>query len=136
MTKIDWRQRAGVLFETEKTPALGHGGMVVANHPLGSAAGAEMLAAGGNAVDAAIATLFALTVVEPMMVGIFGGGMAHVRFPDGRHLVLDGQALAPHLLDAERDLPPSGPRLEAATVVVGGMFQLDHSQGVCSQRAQ
>ena len=51
--------------------------MVVTNHPLASAAGAEMLAAGGNAIDATIAALFTLTVVEPMMVGIFGGGMAH-----------------------------------------------------------
>jgi gamma-glutamyltranspeptidase / glutathione hydrolase len=69
--------------------------MVVANHPLGSAAGAEMLAAGGNAVDAAIATLFALTVVEPMMVGIFGAGMTHLRLADGRHLVIDNYTVAP-----------------------------------------
>jgi gamma-glutamyltranspeptidase/glutathione hydrolase len=69
--------------------------MVVANHPLGSAAGAEMLAAGGNAVDAAIGALFALTVVEPMMVGIFGAGMTHLRLADGRHLVIDNYTTAP-----------------------------------------
>jgi gamma-glutamyltranspeptidase/glutathione hydrolase len=69
--------------------------MVVTNHPLGSAAGAEMLAAGGNAVDAAIGALFALTVVEPMMVGIFGAGMTHLRLADGRHLVIDNYTTAP-----------------------------------------
>jgi gamma-glutamyltranspeptidase/glutathione hydrolase len=69
--------------------------MVVTNHPLGSAAGAEMLAAGGNAVDAASAALFALTVVEPMMVGIFGAGMTHLRLADGRHLVIDNYTTAP-----------------------------------------
>ena len=70
-------------------------GMVVTNHPWGSAAGAEMLAAGGNAVDAAIAALFALTVVEPLMVGIFGAGMTHLRLGDGRHLVIDTYTTAP-----------------------------------------
>ena len=80
---------------TEKRPATASRGMVVTNHPLGSAAGVEMLAAGGNAVDAAIAALFALTVVEPMMVGIFGAGMTHLRLADGRHLVIDNYTTAP-----------------------------------------
>ena len=69
--------------------------MVVSNHPLASSAGAEMLAAGGNAIDAAIATLFTLTVVEPMMVGIIGGGMAHIRLADGSHRFIDGQSTVP-----------------------------------------
>lgn len=91
----DWRARAGSPFATEKQPATGTRGMVVTNHPLASAAGAEMLAAGGNAVDAAVAALFALTIVEPMMVGLIGGGMMHLRLPDGGHVVIDGQSTVP-----------------------------------------
>ena len=91
----NWRDRAATGFECQKRPASGSRGMVVSNHPLASAAGAEMLAAGGNAIDAAIATLFTLTVVEPMMVGIIGGGMAHIRLADGSHRFIDGQSTAP-----------------------------------------
>ena len=80
---------------TEKHPAIGKRGMVITNHPLASAAGAEMLAAGGNAIDAAIAAFFTLTVVEPMMVGILGGGMAHIRLADGSHTIIDNQSTAP-----------------------------------------
>src|SRR3954471_12634802 len=82
-------------FACEKLPATGSRGMVVTNHPLASAAGSHMLLAGGNAIDAAVAALFALTVVEPMMVGILGGGVAHIRLTDGRHVVLDGLSTAP-----------------------------------------
>jgi gamma-glutamyltranspeptidase/glutathione hydrolase len=82
-------------FECEKQPARGSRGMIVCNHPRASAAGAEMLLAGGNAIDAAIAALFALSVVEPMMVGVLGGGVAHIRRADGRHVILDGLSTAP-----------------------------------------
>ena len=82
-------------FACEKRPAGGSRAMVVTNHPLASAAGAEMLLGGGNAIDAAVAALFALTVVEPMMVGILGGGIAHIRLAAGRHVVLDGLSTAP-----------------------------------------
>jgi gamma-glutamyltranspeptidase/glutathione hydrolase len=88
----DWTTRAGTRFSTGKRPATGARGMVVTNHPLASAAGAEMLAAGGNAIDGAIAALFTLTVVEPMMVGLLGGGTAHLRLADGTHTIIDGMA--------------------------------------------
>src|SRR4249920_4087809 len=91
----NWRDRTATTFECEKKPAAGSRGMVVSNHPLASSAGVEMLAAGGNAIDAAIATLFTLTVVEPMMVGIIGGGMAHIRTSDGSHRFIDGQSTVP-----------------------------------------
>src|ERR1700742_1678589 len=91
----NWRDRAGTVFNCQKRPASGSRGMVVSNHPLASAAGAEMLAAGRNAIDAAIATVFTLTVVEPMMVGIIGGGMAHIRLSDGSHRFIDGQSTVP-----------------------------------------
>jgi gamma-glutamyltranspeptidase/glutathione hydrolase len=82
-------------FTCEKKPAIGSRGMVVTNHPLASAAGSQMLLAGGNAIDAAVAALFALTVVEPMMVGILGGGLSHIRMADGRHFLLDNLSTAP-----------------------------------------
>ena len=100
----NWRDRTATTFECQKKPAAGSRGMVVSNHPLASAAGAEMLAAGGNAIDAAIATLFTLTVVEPMMVGIIGGGMAHIRTSDGSHRFIDGQSTVPSIGEA-RHLP-------------------------------
>lgn len=93
---------------TVKRPATGEWGVVAANHPLASAAGAEMLAAGGNAADAAVAALFTLSVVEPMMVGVLGGGLSHVRDTDGVHVVLDGLGAAPGLARADQFEPLIG----------------------------
>src|SRR5437762_154372 len=58
----------------EKTEAVGETGMVSAKHPLSAEIGAEILRAGGNAIDAAVATAFAEGVVNPAMTGIGGGG--------------------------------------------------------------
>ena len=78
-----------------KSEVVASRGVVAANHPLASTAGAEMLARGGNAMDAAVATLFALTVVEPMMVSIFGGGFFVIRDATGAIATLDNYAVCP-----------------------------------------
>ncbi len=58
---------------TKFTPVAARG-MVVAAHPIGAEVGASILKRGGNAVDAAVATAFAMTVAEPFMSTIAGGG--------------------------------------------------------------
>lgn len=105
-----FRGRTPLPFTCQKQPATGSRGMVVTNHPRASAAGAEMLLAGGNAFDAAVAALFALTVVEPMMVGPLGGGVIHFRLADGTHAIIDGLSTAPAA--ATQDMfQPLGPGL-------------------------
>lgn len=104
-------------FTTEKRPASGARGVIVTNAPLGSAAGAEMLAAGGNAVDAAVAAMLTLTVVEPMMVGIAGGGLSHIRLADGRHVVIDALSSAGAAMRADMYSPdPRAPANSMATL--------------------
>ena len=94
---MTWKKKAGGPFQTYKRDAVATNGMVSTNHPLGSAAGLEMLAMGGNAMDAAVASAFALSVVEPMMVGIFGAGFINFyNASDGGFVNIDNYSVAPH----------------------------------------
>ncbi|MCY4652721.1 MAG: gamma-glutamyltransferase [Dehalococcoidia bacterium] len=93
---MSWKKMAGSPFETYKKEAVASNGMVATNHPLGSAAGLEMLAMGGNAMDAAVASVFALSVVEPMMVGIFGAGFInYFDASSGDFVNIDNYSVAP-----------------------------------------
>ena len=82
-------------FDCQRQPVRGARGVAVTNHPIASGVAMQILLEGGNAADAAVAALFALGVVEPMMVGVLGGGLAHVRVPSGEHIILDGLGCAP-----------------------------------------
>jgi gamma-glutamyltranspeptidase/glutathione hydrolase len=80
----------------QKTSVTAERGMVVAKHPLAAAAGMEILEEGGNAVDAAVAMGFALTVVKPMMTCLAGVGylLAHDA-ARGEQWCFDGAPRAP-----------------------------------------
>lgn len=70
-------------------------GMVVSATKIASEAGAQVLRAGGNAVDAAIATGFALAVTSPSNGNIGGGGFMVIRFPNGSTTAIDFREKAP-----------------------------------------
>lgn len=89
-------------------------GMVVSAHPLASEAGILMLRKGGNAVDAAVATTFAISVVEPFSAGIGGGGFLLMHSEKtGEMKALDFRERAPlkatrnMYLDAEGKVRPN-----------------------------
>jgi gamma-glutamyltranspeptidase/glutathione hydrolase len=70
-------------------------GMVVTDNPLASRAGARVLAGGGNAVDAAVAAAFTLSVVEPTMSGLGGRTQILLRMADGSVVAIDGTTDVP-----------------------------------------
>lgn len=90
---------------TYKQEATAAKGMVTSNHPMASQAGIEMLVAGGNAIDAAMATMFALSVVEPMMTTIFGAGFITIRLADGTTTTIDNYATVPGAATADQFVP-------------------------------
>ncbi|MEK7700773.1 MAG: gamma-glutamyltransferase [candidate division NC10 bacterium] len=83
------------LVVTKQTP-LAPRGLVVAEHPAGARVGARVLEDGGNAVDAAVATAFAMTVVEPFMSTLAGSGTMLVHLEKkGETVALDFNGQAP-----------------------------------------
>ena len=96
-------------------------GTVSAADPRAAEAGAAMLRQGGTATDAAIATLIALTVVEPQSSGIGGGGFLVHAGPDGQVSTIDGRETAPFTADPARFLGADGQPLSRGQAVPGGL---------------
>ena len=91
--------------------------MVVSTHELASRAGVEILGAGGNAVDAAVATGFALAVVHPAAGNIGGGGFMLVRMADGKTHFLDYREKAPAAATRDMYLDAQGNVIEGASEI-------------------
>lgn len=85
----------GWRFPELTAPVAGDSAMVSSGSDIASAAGVEILRAGGNAVDAAVAVGFALAVTFPFAGNIGGGGFMIIRMADGRTGALDYREIAP-----------------------------------------
>jgi gamma-glutamyltranspeptidase / glutathione hydrolase len=79
----------------QRAPAVAPKGMVVSQEAQASGVGAEVLKRGGNAVDAAVATAFALAVTHPAAGNLGGGGFLLLRLPNGRAEAYDFREMAP-----------------------------------------
>ncbi|MBB6249911.1 gamma-glutamyltransferase [Nitrospirillum iridis] len=125
--------------ETATAPAaLLSGGAVASADSFGTAAGAEILKAGGNAVDAAVATAFALAVTYPEAGNIGGGGFMTL-FVDGKPYFVDYREVAPKAatrtmyLDAKGDVVPKlslvGAKAAGVPGTVMGLWEAHHRFG-------
>jgi gamma-glutamyltranspeptidase / glutathione hydrolase len=98
-------------------PAHAQHAMVASMHELASRAGVEMMQAGGNAVDAAVATGFALAVVHPQAGNLGGGGFMLIRMADGVTHFIDYREKAPAAASADMYLDAQGNVIENASLV-------------------
>ena len=113
--------------------------MVVSEAEQASAVGKQILAKGGNAVDAAIATAFALAVVHPTAGNIAGGGFAVVRVAPGKAVALDFRETAPAAASPDMYLDEKGNAIKGASTIghkasgvpgsVAGLWELHKKLG-------
>lgn len=114
--------------------------MVVSTHHAAAEAGARILREGGNAIDAAVATAFAVGVTQPFSAGVGGGFFALVRLEDGRFVALDARETAPESATptmytepgVAKDASVRGPLAVAVPAFVPGMARLLEKYGTMS----
>ena len=108
------------------TPVAARHAIVVSDEPLATDAGVEILRAGGNAADAAVAVGFALAVTDPRAGNLGGGGFMLIRMASGEAAVVDYREEAPEAatrnmyLDAQGDPVPASSRVGPLAVGVPG----------------
>ncbi len=135
---LSCRRAPEAIYTIEKTE-IADSMMVVSAHPLASEAGLEVLRAGGNAVDAAIAVQFALAVVYPVAGNIGGGGFMMVRTAEGETAALDFREKAPGAATRNMYLDSLGNVIESLSIdghlaagvpgTVDGMFKAHERYG-------
>ncbi|MCK9564381.1 MAG: gamma-glutamyltransferase, partial [Bacteroidales bacterium] len=120
-------ETALIHYQDRFHPVLGEGGMVVSQEALASRVGADILAAGGNAVDAAVATGFALAVTLPQAGNLGGGGFMLVHLAaTGKTIAIDYREMAPArahrdlFLDGDGNADPRKSRFSALSAGVPG----------------
>src|SRR5450432_517228 len=117
-TAAEFRDRPDIPKEWPREAVRGTHGMVATDEPLASQAGVEILKRGGNAIDAAVATAFALAVVEPAAGNIGGGGFMLVRMANGSTKFFDYREMAPGKATRDMYIKPDG-RLDPEASVIG-----------------
>src|SRR5687768_69833 len=111
-------------------------GAVASVNPLATQAGLRAFAAGGNALDAALAVAFTLGVVDPHNSGIGGGCFILARLADGRVIAIDGREMAPagitreHYLDGGKVQPERSKIGALAVGIPGSVAAFHHLQSL------
>ena len=106
---------AAPAFAASPAPVEGQNGMVVTAQHLASQVGVDVLKAGGNAVDAAVAVGYALAVVYPTAGNLGGGGFMTIRMADGTTTFLDFRERAPLAATKDMYLGPDGNPIPGAS---------------------
>ncbi|EBV1760363.1 gamma-glutamyltransferase [Morganella morganii] len=104
------------LYAASEPAAEARNGMVVSSQHLASQAGADILKAGGNAVDAAVAVGYAQAVVNPCCGNIGGGGFMTLHLADGKNIFINFRETAPASASADMYLDKNGNLIKDASL--------------------